>query len=185
MAVRAAMVDVAERALRAVVSGSLDEAAAVCHSNAVSRESVNESPAARGVGPNAFAATGSWLRSAFENAVWTTRRPVVENDVVVTYGTLSGRQTDFVVWTPAGTVERAIAPTGGTFAVQQVHFQRIGDGAVIEHWAVQDDQSMALQLGWSPPSQMYLWRCMRATSNARSAQEGQRAKTPMATSGSS
>ena len=36
-----------------------------------------------------------------------------EDDLVVTFGTLSGRQTgEFVVWTPEGTVERAFVPTG-------------------------------------------------------------------------
>ena len=37
------------------------------------------------------------------------------------------------------------------------------DGLVAEHWAVRDDQGMALQLGWVPPSPWYLLRCAVAT----------------------
>ena len=113
-------------------------------------------------------ASGSGPPSAISRG--PTECMVVDGDLVVTYGTLSGRQTgDFVVWTPDGTVERAFAPTGKTFTVRQAHFQRIVDGLVIEHWAVRDDQGMAVQLGWIPPSPGFLLRCYRATKRARRA----------------
>ena len=83
---------------------------------------------------------------------------------------MSGRQTgDFVIWTPEGRVERAFAPTGKTFEVRHAHFGRMRDDLVVEHWAVRDDQGMALQLGWVPPSPWYLLRCAVATSRARRA----------------
>lgn len=159
---------IAERAIHATLGGSIAELAAVVHAEAFNRMSVTEPPATRCAGPSAFHATGEWLRAAFSDLVWTTENEIVEDDLVVTYGTLSGRHTgDFVVWTPEGTVERAFAPTGRTFRVQQAHFQRIADGLVIEHWAVRDDQGLAMQLGWIPPTPGYLFRCYLATRNAR------------------
>lgn len=161
---------VAERAIHAVLAGTPADLAAVVHPDAVNREAVAEPPATRGRGPEAFHATGEWLRAAFGDLLWTTERHVVEGDMVVTYGTLSGRQTgDFVVWGPQGTVERALAPTGKSFDVRQAHFQRIVDGLVVEHWAVRDDQGMAIQLGWIPPSPGFLLRSHRATKRARRA----------------
>lgn len=159
---------IAERAIHATLGGSIAELATVVHAEAFNRMSVTEPPATRGAGPSAFHATGEWLRAAFSNLAWTTENEIVEDDLVVTYGTLSGRHTgDFVVWTPEGTVERAFAPTGGTFRVQQAHFQRIADGLVIEHWAVRDDQGLATQLGWIPPTPGHLFRCYLATRKAR------------------
>ena len=159
---------IAERAIHATLGGSVADLATVVHPDAVNRMWINEPPATRGTGPAAFHATGEWLRTAFRDLVWTTENEVVEDDLVVTYGTLSGRQTgDFVVWTPDAAVERAFAPTGRTFAVRQAHFQRIADGRVIEHWAVRDDQGMGLQLGWIPPTPGFLFRSYLATRRAR------------------
>ena len=127
-----------------------------------------EPPQTRGRGPEAFHATGEWLRHAFSELTWTTDRSVVEDDVVVTYGRMSGRHTgDFVVWTEDQQVERVFVPTGRDFTVRQAHFQRIRDGLVIEHWAVRDDQGMAMQAGWIPPTPGFLVRCALATRRAR------------------
>ncbi|QLY28968.1 ester cyclase [Nocardia huaxiensis] len=164
------MADLAERAIHAVLAGTVADLATLVHTGAVNREASAEPPATRGAGPTAFHATGEWLRAAFSELAWTTEREVVEGELVVTYGTLSGRHTgDFVVWTPDGSVERAFAPTGRTFTIRQVHFQRIADGLVLEHWAVRDDQGMAVQLGWIPPTPGFLLRCHRATKRARRA----------------
>lgn len=163
-------VAVAEAALHAVLSGSLADLAAVVHPEATNREAAAEPPAARGRGPEAFLATGEWLRHAFADLAWSTERSIVEGDLVVTFGAMSGRHTgDFVVWTEQGTVERAFVPTGRSFSVRHAHFQRIRDGLVIEHWAVRDDQGMALQAGWVPPSPAFLLRCALATRRARRA----------------
>lgn len=168
---------IAERAIQATIAGTVAEVAVVVHPHAVNREAVAEPPATRGVGPAAFHATGEWLRAAFSDLEWRTERDVVDGDLVVTYGTLSGRQTgEFVVWTPDGTVERAFAPTGGSFTARQAHFQRIVDGLVIEHWAVRDDQGMAIQLGWVPPTPGFLWNCHWATKRARRAASTQHPK---------
>ena len=164
------MREFAERAIRLMADGTQDDLRAVIHPDATNREAAAEPPACRGSGPDAFWATALWLRSAFSELAFATEITVVDDDLAVTYGTMSGRHTgDFVVWTPDGRVERAFAPTGRRFKVHHAHFLRLRDGLVTEHWAVRDDQSQALQLGWVPPSPLYLLRCARATRRARRA----------------
>jgi predicted ester cyclase len=163
-------VKVAEAAIHGVLSGTLADLVAVVHPDATNREAATEPPSTRRRGPHAFHATGEWLRDGFSNLVWKTERAIAEDDIVVTYGTMSGRHTgNFVVWAPDEKVERAFVPTGKTFTVRQAHFQRIEGGLVIEHWAVRDDQGMAMQAGWIPPSPAFLIRCALATRNARRA----------------
>lgn len=163
-------VTIAEAAIHGVISGTLADLVAVVHPDATNREASAEPPATRGRGPRAFHATGEWLREGFSELVWTTERSIAEDDIVVTFGTMSGRHTGtFVVWTSDETVERAFVPTGKAFTVRQAHFQRIEAGLVIEHWAVRDDQGMAMQAGWIPPTPGFLLRCSLATRRARRA----------------
>jgi predicted ester cyclase len=154
--------------LQLMADGSLEDMRRVFHPDAVNRESVNEPPDARRPGPLGFHSTALWLRSAFEDLRFTVDDVVAQDDVVVTYGSMSGRQTgDFVVFAADGSVERAFAPTGREFSARHAHFHRLRDGLVAEHWAVRDDQGMALQLGWVPPTPVYLLRCARATRRMR------------------
>ena len=163
-------VTVAEAAIHVVLNGTLADVVPLVHPDATNREALTEPPATRGRGPEAFHATGEWLRAAFSDLSWTTEESIAEGDLVVTYGRMTGRHTgNFVVWTEDAKVERAFAPTGKSFAVRQAHFQRIQDGLVIEHWAVRDDQGMALQAGWLPPTPAFLIRCALATRSARRA----------------
>ena len=167
---KADLAQVAERALQGTLQGSVGELEVVVHPDATNREAVAEPPATRGCGPVAFLATSAWLRSAFSDLTWSTEEHVVDGDLVVTFGHMSGRHTgDFVVWTEDGGIERVFVPTGKTFTVRHAHFQRIVDGQVAEHWAVRDDQGMAMQLGWVPPTPAFLFRCARATRKARKA----------------
>ena len=164
-------VAVAEASIRSVFAGTLADLAATVHRDATNREAIAEPPATRGRGPEAFHATGEWLRHAFSDLVWTTEQSIAEDNLVVTFGTMSGRHTgDFVVWTDDEQLERVFVPTGNRFSVRQAHFQRIRDGLVIEHWAVRDDQGMGTQAGWIPPTPAFLFRCSRATRKARRAQ---------------
>ena len=165
---RSDLAQLAERSLQGVIEGSAADLEAVVHPDATNREAAAEPPATRGRGPAAFEATSGWLRSAFSDLAWSTEEHVVDGDLVVTFGHLSGRQTgNFVVWTEEGGVERVFVPTGKAFSVRQAHFQRMVDGQVIEHWAVRDDQGMGMQLGWIPPTPGFLIRCGWATRKAR------------------
>lgn len=167
---RAALTDLATLAVRLMADGTHDEFRRVVHPDAVNREAASEPPDCRGRGPDAFWGTARWLRSAFTEMTFTVTTVLVDGDLAVTHGTMAGRHTgDMVIWTPEGTVERAFAPTGKRFEVHHAHFLRFRDGMVVEHWAVRDDQSLALQLGWVPPTPAYLLRCALATRRHRRA----------------
>lgn len=167
---RAALVRIATEAVQVMAdpSAGLERFHRLIHPDATNRESVAEPPATRGTGPEAFQATARWLQAAFSDLAFTVREAAVDGDMVVLHMTMAARHTgDFVTYAADGTVERVFVATGKPFEVSQTHWQRIHDGKVVEHWANRDDQGMALQAGWIPPSPLYLLRCGRATSRAR------------------
>jgi predicted ester cyclase len=167
---RSDLAQLAERAVQGVIRGTSAELEAVVHPEAINREAAAEPPATRGNGPAAFLATSTWLRSAYSDLTWSTEEHVVDGNLVVTFGRMSGRHTgNFVVWTDDGGIDRVFVPTRKTFCVRHAHFQRIVDGQVVEHWAVRDDQGQAMQLGWIPPTLGFLIKCGRATRQARQA----------------
>ena len=80
---------------------------------------------------------------------------------------MKGRHTRvFVDYDEDAKVGQAFPPTGKTFASTQTHWLRIADGQVIEHWANRDDLGTALQLGWVPPTPLYLARALFAKRKA-------------------
>src|SRR5215203_765744 len=82
--------------------------------------------------------------------------------------TMSGRHTGtFVTYDDDARPAQAFPPTGGHFATTQTHWFRVADGKVIEHWANRDDLGTATQLGWAPPSPLYMIRMFLATRRAR------------------
>jgi hypothetical protein len=81
---------------------------------------------------------------------------------------MSGRQTGVAVsYDEHGRVARAMPATGKRFATTQTHWFRLRDGLVVEHWANRDDQGMAMQLGWVPPTPQFLLEAAVATRRAR------------------
>ncbi len=165
---RAVLADLAPRTIRAMTDGTLDDFRRLVHPDAVNREAASEPPDCRGRGPEAFWGTARWLRAAFSELAFAVGTVLVDGDLAVIHGTMTGRHTgDLVVWTPEGTVERAFAPTGRRFEVHHAHFLRFRDGMLVEHWAVRDDQSLAVQLGWVPPTPAHLLRCALATRRHR------------------
>jgi predicted ester cyclase len=108
------------------------------------------------------------LRSAFEGLSYQVHEVVAEGNLVAVRTTMSGRHVaPFVVHAEDGSVDTVFPPTGRTFAVTQSHWLRIEDGLVIEHWANRDDLGQAGQLGWVPPTPLYLFKMARAKSKAR------------------
>ena len=75
-------VTAAEASIHATLNGSLADLSRVVHPDAVNRESLTEPPATRGRGPEAFHATGEWLRTAFSELSWTTENTVAESRAV-------------------------------------------------------------------------------------------------------
>jgi predicted ester cyclase len=92
---------------------------------------------------------------------------VAEGDLVVVHNTMSGRHTGPMVTYDQGRIEQVMPPTGRRFATKQSHWLRIQDGKVIEHWANRDDIGTAKQLGWVPPSPLFLLRSALATRRLR------------------
>lgn len=170
---RAAQVLTAVRSMAAMVDGDLADFVAFVHPEAINREATAEPPAARAPGPEGFYATGQWLRSSFCELAFAIHDVVTEGDLVVVHATMSGRQTgDVVIYASDGTVERVFPPLGKSFAVTHSHWLRMRDGLVAEHWANRDDQGLAMQLGWVPPSPRYLLRCAASTRKARRSHSG-------------
>ena len=137
-------VTVAEASIHADIGGHARRAPAVTHPDATNRESAPSRRPPVVADPRRSTRPASGCATAFSELAWTTESSISEGDLVVTYGTMSGRHTgNFVVWTEDAQVERVFVPTGKAFSVRQAHFQRIRDGLVVEHWAVRDDQGMA------------------------------------------
>jgi predicted ester cyclase len=160
--------EAAIEALKMMATGSLEDFAATFHPEATNRMSVDEPLACRGSGPEAYYATALWLRSAYADLGWTIQDAVVEGDLVVLHATMSGRHTGpFVTYDENGRAAQAFPPTGKTFAVTQSHWFRLRDGKVIEHWANRDDLGQAMQLGWIPPTPVFLVKMTLALRKAR------------------
>jgi predicted ester cyclase len=159
---------IATRSIEIMFNGERDEFAQVIHPDAINREAKAEPPATRGRGPAAYFATAQWLRAAFSDLRAEFHDVVAAGDLVVVHMTMSGRQTGtFFAYDEHGRVKVAFPPTGQSFAVTQSHWLRIADGLVIEHWANRDDQGMAEQLGWVPPTPAYLIRMALTKRKAR------------------
>ena len=156
------------RSMQIMVDGRRGDFDQVVHVAAVNREAKDEPPETRGRGPAAFFATALWLRSSFDDLAFEIHDVVAERDLVVVHTTMSGRQTGpFVIYGADGQVAQAMPATGKRFATTQTHWLRLRDGKVVEHWANRDDQGMAMQLGWVPPTPWFLLKMAIATRRAR------------------
>ena len=159
---------VAVASLHAMGSGSFADFASLYTEDAFNRESATEPPDTRGTGSVAMFATARWLRIAFSDLAWNIHDVAHDDDLVVVHATMSGRQTGpFAAYGPDGEVAAVFPPRGRRFAITQTHWFRMRDGRVGEHWANRDDFGMGQQLGWTPPTPLYLLRMLLATRAAR------------------
>lgn len=156
------------RSIHIMADGNLSDFEAVIHPNAHNRESEAEPPACRGAGPAAFYATALWLRGVYDDLHWDIHDVVVDGDLVVVHATMSGQQVKtFVAYGPDGLPAQAFPARNKTFGTTQTHWFRVADDKVIEHWANRDDLGTAAQLGWVPPSPVYVLKMMLETRKAR------------------
>ena len=80
-----------------------------------------------------------WLRGSFPDLSYEVDDAFGDGDRVTIRCTVSGtHQGEFL----------GRAPTGRSFAVQQIHIFRMEDGRIAEHWACRDDAGMMKQLGF-------------------------------------
>jgi predicted ester cyclase len=159
---------IAYRSLEIMESGDLADFEELIHPDGFNHEQFDEPPESRGRGPAAWYATALWLREAFADLTWTVHHVIAEGDLVAFHCTMAGRHVrPFVAYDRDARVDEAFPPTGRTFATTQTHWFRIADGQVIEHWANRDDLGTAKQLGWVPPSPVYLLRMALAKRRAQ------------------
>ncbi|MEV6278736.1 ester cyclase [Nocardia sp. NPDC051832] len=161
---------VAIRSIELMTEGTPADFAEVVHPDGITRERKAAPPAARGTGPEAFYQLASWLSAAISDLSYEIHCAAAEGDLVTLNTTMRGRHTGPVVfYDEQAEVEQAFAPTGKTFEITQSHWFRMREGKIAEHWANRDDLGMALQLGWVPPTPMYLLRCAKVKRAARKA----------------
>jgi predicted ester cyclase len=116
----------------------------------------------RGRGPEALKATIRWLHRAFTDMRFEFHEILVVGNRAVARVTFHARQHGpFVVHdSPDGRVTDAFPSKWRSFEVRQTHWFTIANGAIAEHDAVRDDLGMAKQLGWIPPTPLYIFRML-------------------------
>ena len=151
-----------------MADGTLPDFEAVVHPAAVNREARDEPPASRGLGPRAYHATALWLREAFADLRFEVHEAIARDDLVAVHLTMSGVHSgDMIGFDADAHVAQVFPPTGKRFAATHSHWFRVADGMVVEHWANRDDLGTAKQLGWVPPTPLYLLRMALAKRRAR------------------
>jgi hypothetical protein len=65
------------------------------------------------------------------------------------------------VYDDDGNVDTVFPATYKAFAMTQSHWIRLEEGRIVDHWANRDDRAMAKQLGWVPPTPVYLFKMAR------------------------
>jgi SnoaL-like polyketide cyclase len=157
------------RAYRAVETGDLHDVREYIAPTWTNREAAAEPPAARGSGPEAFAATVRWLRTALSDIRFEEREVVVAGSTVVSAVTMSGRHTGPMVLDLDGTL-RVSPPGGRSFHVEHVHWSTFDDqGRALTHFARRDDLGQVTQLGLLPPTPGALARMLWWAASGRSA----------------
>ena len=150
---------VAIQSIHCMASGTRTDFDAAIHPDGFTRERMAAPLSARGTGPGAFQELAMWLRAAFAELHYDIHLAAVEGNVVTVNSTMNGRHVaPIIFYTEDGDVDTAFPPTGRTFAISQSHWFLFEDGKIIEHWANRDDLGQAKQLGWLPPTPVYLAR---------------------------
>ena len=166
-AVSADPVSVAVRSIHAMADGDRADFDPLYHPLAVDRENPIQPPSSRVPGPAGFYSTALWLRAAFAGLHYDIHHAIAAGELVAVNSTMNGRHTaPWAVYTGDGTIDTVFPPTNRTFAMTQSHWFRIKDGVIIEHWANRDDLGTARQLGWIPPTPVYLIRMALAKRRA-------------------
>jgi predicted ester cyclase len=159
---------VAVRSIHTMADGDRAAFEPLYHPSAVDRENRVQPPSSRVPGPASFYSTALWLRAAFADLHYDIHHVVTEGDLVVVNSTMNGRHTaPWPVYDDDGGVDAVFPPTHKTFAMTQSHWFRMQDGRIIEHWANRDDLGMARQVGWIPPTPVFLIKMARAKRRAR------------------
>lgn len=156
------------RSIHAMATGEREEFTSLYHPSARDRENPVQPPTSRVPGPDGFWSTASWLRAAFAGLHYEIHHALADGDLVAVNSTMCGTHSaPWVVYTTDGDIDTVFPVTGKTFRATQSHWFRLEDGLICEHWANRDDLGMAQQLGWVPPSPVFLVRMAAAKHRAR------------------
>ena len=162
-AVSADLISVAVRSIHTMAKGERADFDPLYSPSAVDRENRIQPPSSRVPGPACFYSTAQWLRAAFADLHYDIHHAVADDDLVAVNSTMAGRHVaPWAVYDEHGIVDKVFPPTHKTFAITRSHWFRMEDGRILEHWANRDDLGMAKQLGWVPPTPVYLFRMARA-----------------------
>ena len=80
----------------------------------------------------------AWLMSTFSDVEYRLEQIVSDGELVAARTRLSATHSGSGL---------GMEPTGRRFDAEQMHFIRIADGRIAEHWGVRDDAGMMRQLG--------------------------------------
>lgn len=162
-AVSADLTSLVVRSIHAMATGERTTFESLYHPSAIDQENRIQPPPSRVPGPEGFFSTALWLRSAFADLHYDVHHAIAGDNLVAVNSTMNGRHVaPWAVYNEDGTLDTVFPPTHRAFAMTQSHWFRIHDGLIIEHWANRDDIGTAKQLGWIPPTPMYLFKMARA-----------------------
>ena len=158
----------AVRSIHAMAGGERRGFDTIYHSAAHDRENLVQPPTSRVPGPEGFWSTALWLREAFADLHYEIHHALADGDLVAVNSTMCGTHTaPWAVYTEDGAIDSVFPPTGKQFRATQSHWFRLEDALIREHWANRDDLGMAQQLGWVPPTPLFLVRMSAAKRHAR------------------
>jgi predicted ester cyclase len=158
----------AVRSIHLMAAGEREDFQPLYHPDAVDHENRIQPPSSRVGGADGFWSTARWLRAAFGGLHYDIHHAVADGDLVAVNSTMNGRHVaPWVVYDADGSVDSVFPPTGRTFAMTQSHWFRVEDGRIREHWANRDDLGMARQVGWLPPTPLFVARMALAKRRVR------------------
>jgi predicted ester cyclase len=167
-AVSADPIEVAVRSIHTMAAGQRADFDPLYAPEAVDRENRIQPPSSRVPGPSGYHATAQWLRAAFADLHYEIHHAVSDGILVAVNSTMAGRHVaPWAVYDDDGRVDTVFPPTYRVFAMTQSHWFRVEDGRITEHWANRDDLGMAQQVGWLPPTPLYLLKMALAKRHAQ------------------
>ena len=167
-AVSADPISVAVRSIHAMADGDRAEFDLLYRPDAVDHENPVQPPLSRVGGPDGFHSTALWLRSAFADLRYDIHHSIADGGLVAVNSTMNGRHVaPIAFYAEDGAVDTVFPATNKNFAMTQSHWFRIEGGRIVEHWANRDDLGTARQLGWIPPTPVYLFKMARAKRRAK------------------
>jgi predicted ester cyclase len=164
------LIAVAVRSIHTMADGARADFDPLYQPDAVDRENRVQPPSSRVPGAVGFYSTAMWLRTAFADLHYDIHHAVRDGDLVVVNSTMNGRHVaPMVFYTADAQVDSVFPPTGRPFAMTQSHWFRFAAGRIAEHWANRDDLGLARQLGWVPPTPVFLVKMVWAKNRAKRA----------------